>query len=82
MSCQNCNKKHHTSICEVEQKPEGMLVAHQSGESEVVYPVVMMEVDGIKTRGLLDTGAESPYASAKLITALQKKPAQIKTKQN
>jgi len=57
-----------------------MLTARQSGKAEVVYPVVLLEVDGIKTRALLDTGAESSYASAKLINALHKKPAEIKTR--
>ena len=80
-SCQICRKKHHTSICNTEQKPEGMLTAVQSEDSaKVVYPVVLLEVDGIKTRALLDTGAGSCYASAKLVNDLRKRPAEIKTK--
>ena len=58
-----------------------MLTAVQSEDStKVVYPVVLLEVDGIKTCALLDTRAGSSYASAKLVNALRKKPAKIKTK--
>ena len=58
-----------------------MLTAVQSEDSaKVVYPVMLLEVDGIKTRALLNTGAGSSYASAKLINALRTKPAEIKTK--
>ena len=46
----------------------------------MVYPVVLVNVDGIKTRALLDTGAGSSYASAQLINALHKKPAETQTK--
>ena len=41
---------------------------------------MLLEVHGIKTRALLDTGAGSSYASAKLIDALHKQPAETKTK--
>jgi hypothetical protein len=54
--------------------------AHQADESEVIYPVVLLEMDGIKTRALLDTGAGSSYASARLINALHKQPTETKTK--
>jgi hypothetical protein len=54
--------------------------AHQADESEVIYPVILLEVDGIKTRALLDTGAGSSYASARLINALHKQPTETKTK--
>ena len=38
-----------------------------TGEGSVVYPVVVMEVEGIRCRALLDTGAGSSYALASLI---------------
>ena len=41
---------------------------------QVVYPVVLVEVDGIRCRALLDTGAGSSYASAILINKLNRKP--------
>jgi len=83
MACQKCNKKHHTSICDSvqsAQRTEGLLTAHQRDKLEVVYPVVLVKVNGIKTRALLDTGAGSSYASAQLINALRIKPAEIQTK--
>ena len=46
-----------------------------------MYPVVLVNVNGIKTRALLDTGAGSSYASAKLINASHMKPAETQTKQ-
>jgi hypothetical protein len=54
--------------------------AQQADESEVIYPVVLLEIDGIKTRALLDTGAGSSYASARQINALHKQPTETKTK--
>ena len=80
LTCQNCNKKHHTSICDTntEQRSESMMVAQQ--DKKTVYPIFVVEVDGIKTRALLDTGSGSSYASAKLINALHKKPKEIKMK--
>jgi hypothetical protein len=47
---------------------------------EVIYPIVLVEVEGIKTHALLDTGAGSSYASTKLINALKKRPKEVKTK--
>ena len=50
------------------------MTAHRPEDSEVIYPVVQIEVEGIQTQALLDSGAGSSYASAKLksIEALQK----------
>ena len=42
--------------------------------------LVVIDVDGVKCRALLDTGAGSSYASAKLIERLQKKPTETKFK--
>ena len=82
-TCQVCAKRHHTSICESpkESRPEGFMIAQRLEENKVIYPVVQINVDGIRTRALLDTGAGSSYASAKLIEALRKKPKEGKTKQ-
>lgn len=33
-----------------------------SDDVDVVYPAVLVEVDGIKTRALLETGVGSSYA--------------------
>ena len=82
ITCRNCSKKHHASICDAnpEEPKEKMLGANMSDDADVVYPVVLVEVDGIKTRALLDTGAGSSYASAKLISALRKRPVETKPK--
>ena len=45
-----------------------------TGGGQVVYPVVVVEVDGIRCRALLDTRAGSSYASAALISKLNRKP--------
>ena len=63
-----------------------MQTAHTGGGgggNEVIYPVVMVEVDGIKTHALLDTGAGSSYASSSLTSltnALKRKPKVVKAK--
>ena len=66
--------RHHTSICSPpkEVKTEGVLTAHQPENKEVVYPIILVEIDRIKTHALLDTGAGSSYASNKLINLLNK----------
>ncbi|XP_068723854.1 uncharacterized protein [Montipora capricornis] len=55
-----------------------MLLA--TGEGAVIYPVVVVDVDGIKCRALLDTGAGSSYASAALIKRLGKQPSRMEHK--
>lgn len=47
---------------------EHMLVA--TGDTTVTYPVVVVNVEGIKCRALLDTGAGSSYASSALLERL------------
>ena len=81
-TCQHCSKRHHTSICGSprEVKPEGVITAHQPENKEVVYPIILVEIDGIKTHALLDTGAGSSYASNKLISLLNKRPTETLTK--
>ena len=46
---------------------ENSMTAAQAGDGPVVYPVVVVEVAGVKCRALLDSGAGSSYASAALI---------------
>ena len=81
-TCQTCGKRHHTSICGLskEVKTEGVLAVHQQENKEVVCPIVLVEIDGIQTHALLDTGAGSSYASTKLINLLNKKPKETVTK--
>ena len=47
--------------------------------SECVFPVVVVRVNGVKCRALIDSGAGSSYASAKLIDTLKLKPTESKT---
>ena len=46
--------------------------------SECVFPVVVVRVNGVKCRALIDSGAGSSYASAKLIDTLKLKPTESK----
>ena len=52
------------------------MTATSLGNSTVIYPVVIVEVQGVKCRALLDTGAGSSYASAALIDHLKVRPHQ------
>lgn len=77
-TCINCNQNHHSSICEKSScKTLGMA---SSEENAVTYPVVVVLVDGIKCRALLDTGAGSSYASASLLKLLKKTAIRKETK--
>lgn len=58
----------------------GVLTAQGPENKEVVYPVILMEIDEIKTHALLDTGAGSSYASSKLINLLKKKQTETVSK--
>lgn len=75
-SCQKCNGRHHTSICDKE--PQQLLLT--TFEDEVIYPVVVVNVNEITCRALLDTGAGSSYASATLVKHLGKEPARTECK--
>ena len=44
---------------------------------EGVLPVVVVEVNGVKCRALIDSGASSSYASAKLIDLINIKPTEV-----
>ena len=46
-----------------------------------MFPVVDVRINGILCRALIDSGAGSSYASAKLIHALNVKPVEVQTKQ-
>ena len=86
-SCENCKRRHHTSIYEAatrqqrdDQKPPEQVML-STAENNVIYPVVVVKVDGITCRALLDTGAGSTYISSSLASKLQKKPSYVKHKQ-
>ena len=80
-SCQICHKRHHTSICDKADLDETKkVVLTPSGVGEGVFPVVLLKVDSIITRALIDTGAGSSYISAKVGDMLNKKPCETSTK--
>ena len=68
--CAKCNMKHHSSIC---TKKDPLLTANGLNDGSLVYPVVVVNVEGIKCRALLDTGAGNSYASAALLDLLPKR---------
>ncbi|XP_028419027.1 uncharacterized protein LOC114544609 [Dendronephthya gigantea] len=76
-TCKNCGKRHHTSICSEIKPAKPALSAHRDVDQQVIYPTVLVEIDGIQTHALLDTGAGSSYASATLIETLHKKPKRV-----
>ena len=49
-------------------------------QGDVTHPVVVILVDGVKCRALLDTGAGNSYVSADLMSVLRKKPIRKETK--
>ena len=65
-TCLYCKRRHHTSICD-KGTADNSMTATQIGDGPVVYPVVVVDVAGIKCRALLDSGAGSSYASAALL---------------
>lgn len=69
--CQKCNGRQPTSICDGDSQQ--MLLA--AGEGAVIYFVMVVDVDGIKCRALLDTDA-----SAALIKKLGKQPSRMEHK--
>ena len=72
-TCLFCKRRHHTSICD-RGNTDSSMTATQIGDGPVVYPVVVVEVAGIKCRALLDSGAGSSYASAALLDRIRAKP--------
>ena len=65
-TCLYCKRRHHTSICD-KGTADNSMTAAQIGDGPVVYPMVVVEVAGIRCRALLDSGAGSSYASAALL---------------
>ena len=49
--------------------------------SEGIFPVVVIKVNGITCRALIDSGAGSSYASANLISTLKIKPSEVMRQQ-
>ena len=74
---QKCQCRHHTSICDqATQTTNGQFLTAQdkSSPGQVIYPVVLVDVNGFKCRALLDTGAGSSYASSAILDHLGLRP--------
>ena len=74
-SCVKCKGKHRSSICD---KTTTTLLAASS--CFITYLVVLIEIEGITCRALIDIGAGVFYASSILINHINKKATPTKTK--
>ena len=70
-TCALCDRRHHTSLC---NKSPNRLLTTPFTTGTVIYPVVIVEVQGVKCRALVDTGAGISYASAGLLDYINAKP--------
>ena len=79
---QNCGKRHHTFICDTQRyhKTERVLTALDPENKDIVYPIILVDINGIKTYALLGTGAGSSYTSTKLLNLLNKRPKETVAK--
>jgi hypothetical protein len=55
------------------------VTAQHSNNNTIVYPVVIVDVEGVKCRALLNTGADSSYTSAALLDKLPKRESKRET---
>ena len=72
--CQICSWRHHTSICDKPTSRDQLMTTTSVERKGMVYPVVTVDVNGVKCRVLLDTGAGSSYASLALLDCLHLRP--------
>ena len=87
--CQQCDRRHHMSICDQTTRREqncgedgnSKKLYTTNESSEGVFPVVNVHVNGILCRALIDSGAGSSYASARLVHELHLRPVDVQTKQ-
>ena len=69
-TCKRGNGNHHSLICD--KLSNQLMLATDGGQA--VYPVVVVQVHGIRCRALLDTRAGGSCASAELISKLNRQP--------
>ena len=50
------------------------MTVQNKGSEQVIYPVVVVDVNGVKCRALLDTGAGGSYASPAILDHLGIRP--------
>ena len=68
-TCANCKGKYHTSICE--KTSNVLLTTNDNWYLRV--SLLIIDIEGIKCRASVDTGAETSYASSTLIDQINKK---------
>ena len=78
-SCNNCNQRRHTSICN--KKTENVPTLTSSEENSVIYPVVVVLINVIKCIALLESGAGIRDISSTIANLLRKPSVRKKTKQ-
>ena len=59
---------------------ESVRTLTSSEESNIIYPVVVVLINGTKCRALLDSGAGSSYISSTIANLLRKPPVRKETK--
>ena len=78
VSCRNCKKRHHSSICDQVEKQEPGMTSSQVGKTSVIHPVVIVKVAGYKFRALLDSGASHSYVSTTFVKLTKAQPKSLK----
>ena len=73
-TCQNCNARHHTSLCDKSKTRKPGMTANSVGNTSVIQPVVVVKIGGFKFRALLDSGASHLYASSTAIELIKVRP--------
>ena len=72
-TCSTCNEAHYSSICSKPYPSVPTMSSIDQGDAALLVVVIL--VDGVKCRTLLDTGAGSSYESAGLMNQSEKKPS-------
>ena len=70
-SCDTCHARHHSSICNA-GKTKAMAT---KVSDEGVFPILVVYLNGIMTRALVDSGSGTSYISAHLAKMLNVKPS-------
>ena len=68
--CFNCTGERHSDR-EIRQSEPGMTTTNINS---VIHPVIVIKVEGVKCRALLDTGSSSNYISSTLLGLIKKSP--------
>ena len=85
--CGKCNRKHHTSICDVTTVTSSPAPSAPSPDIEqgkravnkntAIHATVVAKVNGITARIMIDSGSGSSYVCTSLLTQLKLKPSKI-----